>query len=97
MVCGKHLSFCNKIRFHFNFYKPPFPDADTDNRDLNEATAGFVLLLEERFAESGIKFKVCDLVKGLTAADTVDGIHPSLKAHERLGAELGRFIEEENL
>lgn len=84
--------------FSLPIYKPPFPDADTDNYELKEATPSFVPLLEERFAGSGtVKFKICDLVKGLTSADTVDGVHPFLKVHGRIGEELGRFIEEENL
>lgn len=94
MGCGKHFGFVIRFFYFTSIIKPPFPDADADSHDLKEATPGFVPLLEEKFAGSGVKFKICDLVKGLTTADTVDGVHPSLKVHGWLGAELGRFIEE---
>ncbi|CAA7268784.1 unnamed protein product [Cyclocybe aegerita] len=71
---------------------PPFPDEDTDSHQLNEAMPYIIDRLQNRFGPS-IEFKICDLVEGLTAKDTVDGVHPSLKAHQRLGEQLAAFIE----
>ncbi|KDR77293.1 hypothetical protein GALMADRAFT_246637 [Galerina marginata CBS 339.88] len=70
---------------------PPFPDADTDNRELNEAMPTFIPLLEAQFG-GGISFKVVDLVEGLTTANTVDGVHPPLAVHVDLGKKLAGFI-----
>ncbi|KAJ3492420.1 hypothetical protein NLJ89_g11245 [Agrocybe chaxingu] len=72
---------------------PPFPDKDTDNHQLNEAMSYFTDRLQNRFRPS-IEFKICDLAEGLTVKDTVDGVHPSLETHQRLGGRLADFIEE---
>ncbi|KAF9530561.1 hypothetical protein CPB83DRAFT_167322 [Crepidotus variabilis] len=74
---------------------PPFPDADTDSQYLSEAIPSFTPLLVKKFQDQHISFKLCDLVKGLTAKDTVDGVHPSLITHQRLGRDFALFIEKE--
>ncbi|KAF4612861.1 hypothetical protein D9613_011150 [Agrocybe pediades] len=71
---------------------PPFPDTDTTNRELNIAMPQFIQTLEETYGEE-IAFKICDLPEGLTANDTVDGVHPRLYVHEILGEKLAQFIE----
>ena len=74
--------------------QPPFPDADTPNRKINNAMESFMPILRQNFATSSLAFKLCsDVVEGLTAADTVDGVHPRLEVHERIGKKLADFIE----
>ncbi|KAF8902597.1 hypothetical protein CPB84DRAFT_1775764 [Gymnopilus junonius] len=70
---------------------PPFPDSDTENRELNDSMPSYVTLLESKFGD-GIAFKVCDLAEGLTTANTVDGVHPPLAVHNDLGRKLAAFI-----
>ncbi|KAF8152922.1 SGNH hydrolase-type esterase domain-containing protein [Crassisporium funariophilum] len=70
---------------------PPFPDADTDNRALNLAYSAYIPRFEARFGDM-VKVCLCDLVEGLTIADTVDGVHPSLSAHKAIGKKLADFL-----
>jgi hypothetical protein len=69
---------------------------------LNDAVESFIIpFLEERVRadtnfgerEDSVSVGVCDLVKGLTAEDTIDGVHPTLEVHERLGRKLCEFVE----
>ncbi|KAF8958107.1 hypothetical protein BDZ97DRAFT_1668898 [Flammula alnicola] len=71
---------------------PPFPDADTDNRELNIAMPSFIPLLEAGFDGVQITGKLCNLVEGLTIEDTVDGVHPSLGVHKNIGRKLMEFM-----
>lgn len=79
-------------RVFINIFKPPFPDSDTENRELNSAMPSFIKILEEALGEE-IKFKICDLPDGLTVEDTVDGVHPRLYVHDRLGKQLAEFVK----
>jgi len=85
--------YCFRLR-SYNPQQPPFPDADTNNRELNDAMPSFIPLLEERIG-GDIVYKICDLVDGLTVKDTVDGVHPSLKVQQVIGKKLEEFIEKE--
>ena len=77
------------------FRQPPFPDADTQNRKIYNAMESFIPIMRQKFATSGLVFKLCsDLVEGLTPADTVDGVHPRLEVHQRIGKKLADFIEQ---
>jgi hypothetical protein len=54
----------------------------------------FIPILQQKFATNGLVFKLCpDVVEGLTTADTVDGVHPRLEVHQRIGKKLADFIE----
>lgn len=69
---------------------PPFPDADTENRELNHAMESFIPILKQKLP-TNIAVKLCDVVEGLTI---VDGVHPRLEVHQRLGKKLADFIEQ---
>jgi len=53
----------------------------------------FIPILKEKLP-TVIAVKLCDVVEGLTIADTVDGVHPRLEVHQRIGKRLAGFIEQ---
>lgn len=53
--------------------------------------SSYIALLKSKFGDE-ITFKLCDLVEGLTTANTVDGVHPPLAVHNDLGKKLAAFI-----
>jgi len=53
----------------------------------------FIPILKQKLP-TNIVVKLCDVVEGLTTADTVDGVHPRLEVHQRLGKKLADFIEQ---
>jgi len=81
--------FRNSI--HHVWLVPPFPDSDTEDRHLNIAMPSFISLLKSKFGDE-INFELCDLVEGLTTANTVDGVHPPLAVHSDLGKKLADFM-----
>jgi len=53
----------------------------------------FIPILKQKLP-IGIAVKLCDVVEGLTIADTVDGVHPRLEVHQRIGKKLADFIKQ---
>jgi hypothetical protein len=53
----------------------------------------FIPILNQKLP-TGIAVKLCDVVEGLTIADTVDGVHPRLAVHQRIGKKLADFIKQ---
>ena len=71
--------------------QPPFPDRDTDNKELSLAFPSIVAGLQAK-SKDKLKIQLCDLVDGLTIEDTTDGVHPTLAVHLEIGKKLANFI-----
>jgi len=70
---------------------PPFPDEDTENRELSLGFPSLITRLEAKLGDK-LKIQVCDLADGLTKEGTVDGVHPKLAVHLEIGKKLADFI-----
>ena len=72
--------------------KPPFPDRDTENKELSLAFPSIVAGLKAKLKDTKLKIQLCDLVDGLTIEGTTDGVHPTLAVHLEIGKKLAKFI-----
>jgi hypothetical protein len=71
--------------------QPPFPDRETENKELSLAFPSIVAGLQAK-AKDRLKIQLCDLVDGLTIEGTTDGVHPTLAGHFEIGKKLAKFI-----
>ena len=72
-------------------FQPPFPDRDTENKELSVAFPSIVAGLQAK-AKDKLKIELCDLVDGLTIEGTTDGVHPTLAVHLEIGKKMANFI-----
>jgi len=76
---------------HHVWLVPPFPDRDTENKELSLAFPSIVASLQAKLKDR-LKIQLCDLVDGLTIEGTTDGVHPTLAVHLEIGKKLANFI-----